>query len=119
MRALILVALLAVAFASRLHQKNTANLVEDLASTKYGKTLLHMVQLHSMAQGPVQELEDAIAELIADLNEELEELEFDFAQRTAEHNSDVISLEQSIQDADIDIDRAEDTVANLLVPRLK
>jgi len=118
MRALLLIALLAtVAFSVRLQKNSLGKIVDDLQKTKYGNTLLHMVQLHAMAQGPVQELEDAIEELISDLNEELQELESDFGQRTSQHNSDVISLEQEIQDAEIDVDRAEDTIANLLVPR--
>jgi hypothetical protein len=119
MRALLLIALLAtVALSMRLQKPTASKIVEELQKTKYGATLLHMVQLHSMAQGPVQELEDAIEELISDLNEELENLEFEFNQRTSQHNSDVISLEQEIQDAEIDVDRSEDTIANLLVPRL-
>jgi hypothetical protein len=36
---------------------------------------------------------DAIEELINDLEEELEELEFNFSQRTNEHNSLVIGYE--------------------------
>ena len=46
---------------------------------------------------------DAIEELINDLEEELETLEFDFQVRTNEHNALVVSLEQDIQDAVIGI----------------
>lgn len=66
---------------------------------------MKLVQLHSEAKGAVEELLDAIEELISDLDNALEELEFDFQQRTAEHNSEVIALNQDIQDAEIDIDR--------------
>jgi len=45
-----------------------------------------------MAEGPVDELLEAIEELISDLNEELENLESDYSHRTNEHNSDVIRL---------------------------
>lgn len=103
MRALFLVALLAfTAFAVRVPKNNLNKMVEELQKTKYGSALLHMVQLHAMVQGPVQELEDAISELvicciislqISDLTEELTELDGDFAARTAEHNSDVVNLE--------------------------
>jgi hypothetical protein len=44
-------------------------------------------------------------------------LEFNFNQRTSEHNALVTELEQDIQDATIDIDRAEDLLNNLLFPR--
>lgn len=57
------------------------------------------MQLHAEAKGAVEELIDAIEELVSDLDNALEELEFDFNQRTAEHNSEVIALTQDIQDA--------------------
>jgi hypothetical protein len=60
---------------------------------------------------------EAIEELLSDLNTALEELEFNFNVRTNEHNALVIELEQDIQDATIDIDRAEDLLNNLLFPR--
>jgi len=65
MRALLLIALLAsVAFTVRIQKNNANKIVEELQKTKYGNTLLHMVQLHAMAQGPVAELEEAIEELV-------------------------------------------------------
>ena len=76
-----------------------------------------MAELHSKVGGAVQELVDGIEDLLQDLNEELSDLDFDFGVRTNEHNSLVISLEQDIQDADIDIQRTADTIDNLLKPR--
>lgn len=69
-------------------------MIEDLKKSRYGVTILKLVQLHSEAKGAVEELVEAIEELVSDLNNALEELEFDFQQRTAAHNSDVISLGQ-------------------------
>jgi hypothetical protein len=51
--------------------KTTQKHVEGLNNSKWGKTLLNFMQLHAAVQGPVQELVDAIGELIEDLNEEL------------------------------------------------
>jgi hypothetical protein len=76
-----------------------------------------MAELHSLAGGAVQELVDGIEELLSDLNEELVDLDFDFGVRTNEHNALVITLEQDIQDAEIDIQRTDDTIENLLKPR--
>ena len=70
-----------------------------------------------MASGPVGELIEAIEELVHDLTEGLENLDFDFQRRTNEHNSEVVALNQAIQDADIDVSRSEDVIDNLLVPR--
>lgn len=70
-----------------------------------------------MAGGAVQELIDAIEELNNDLEEGIETLDFNFKQRTNEHNSLVIQLTQSIQDAEIDVSRSDDVIQNLLIPR--
>ena len=103
MKSLILIALIAVALTARLQERNMAKVSADLAKSNYGRALLHLVELHSMAGGPVQELIDAIEELVNDLEEELEQLDLDFKVRTNEHNSLVVSLEQDIQDAVIGI----------------
>ena len=50
MKALLLVVILATAaFGARVQKNAVKNIVEDLEKTQYGRTLLHMVQLHSMA----------------------------------------------------------------------
>ncbi|CAK94469.1 unnamed protein product (macronuclear) [Paramecium tetraurelia] len=117
MKSIILIALIAVAFTARVQERNMAKVQADLAKSTYGKALLHLVELHSMAGGPVQELIDAIEELINDLEEELEDLEFNFKVRTNEHNALVVGLEQDIQDAVIDVNNTQDTLDNLLYPR--
>ncbi|CAK77192.1 unnamed protein product (macronuclear) [Paramecium tetraurelia] len=117
MKTVLLIALITIAFTARVQQKNFAKITTDLKKSTYGNALLHLVELHSMAGGPVQELIDAIEELINDLEEELEELEFNFQQRTNQHNSLVIGFEQDIQDAVIDVNNTQDTLDNLLFPR--
>ncbi|CAD8057286.1 unnamed protein product [Paramecium sonneborni] len=117
MKSIILIALIAVAFTVRVQERNMAKIQTELAKSTYGSALLHLVELHSMAGGPVQELIDAIEELINDLEEELETLEFNFQVRTNEHNALVVSLEQDIQDAVIDVNNTQDTLDNLLYPR--
>ena len=64
----------------------------ELEKTNYGRALLHLVELHSMAGGAVQELIDAIEELNNDLEEGIELLDLNFKRRTNEHNSLVIQL---------------------------
>ncbi|CAD8126574.1 unnamed protein product [Paramecium sonneborni] len=117
MKSIILIALIVVGFTARVQERNMAKVQADLSKSTYGSALLHLVELHSMAGGPVQELIDAIEELINDLEEELEELEFNFKVRTNEHNALVVSLEQDIQDAVIDVNNTQDTLDNLLYPR--
>jgi predicted phage tail protein len=79
--------------------------------------MLNFVQLHTAVKGPIDELLAAIEELIEDLNNDLQELEFDFQTRTNEHNAMVVALEQDIRDAESDIARMDDTINELLIPR--
>lgn len=78
---------------------------------------MELITLHSAVQGPVEELLQAIEELVADLNAALQELEFNFQVRTNEHFSLQTELTQDIQDADADVGRLDDLINNLLVPR--
>ncbi|KAM3132173.1 hypothetical protein pb186bvf_015768 [Paramecium bursaria] len=95
----------------------TAKKIEDLRSTKFGRTVLNLITLHSGVNGPINELIEAIDELIDDLSDQLEQLDFTFQQRTNEHNSYIVFQEQSIRDAEQDIARIEDVIDNLLIPR--
>jgi hypothetical protein len=119
MKLLLLTLLVAGAFTLRVESmsKGTQKHVEELKKSQWGRTILDLVDLHSMVGGPVQELITGIEELIADLNDQLQELDFNFNVRTNEHNALVLTLEQNIQDATIDIQRADDTLENLLKPR--
>lgn len=53
MKSLILIALIAVAMTARVQERNMAKVQAELAKSTYGKALLHLVELHSMAGGPV------------------------------------------------------------------
>jgi hypothetical protein len=62
-------------------------MTDDLMKTTLGRNLFTLVELHSAVGGPVEELLSAIEELIADLSEELNTLDFNFQARTNEHFS--------------------------------
>lgn len=66
-------------------------MTDDLTRTTLGRNLLTLAELHSAVGGPVEELLSAIEELIADLSEELNELDFNFQSRTNEHFSLTVS----------------------------
>jgi hypothetical protein len=42
-----------------------AKKLEELRSTKFGKTILNLIHLHSQVQGPIEELLDAVEELVS------------------------------------------------------
>ncbi|CAD8111682.1 unnamed protein product [Paramecium primaurelia] len=113
---LVLVIVLASSLKSTFRQ-TPQKLQTELQKSNYGKALLHLLELHSMAGGAVSELVDAIEELDNDLIDGLQLLEFNFQQRTNQHNALVVQLNQQINDAQIDISRSEDVIENLLIPR--
>ena len=53
MKTVLLIALIAVAFTARVQERNLAKITTDLKKSTYGSALLHLVELHSMAGGPV------------------------------------------------------------------
>ncbi|KAM3144293.1 hypothetical protein pb186bvf_003457 [Paramecium bursaria] len=117
MRYLVLTVLILSVLSLRVQRQSPQKLQAELAKSNYGRALLHLVELHSLAQGPVQELIEGIEELVNDLQTGLEDLDYGFARRTNEHNSLVVQLNQAIQDAQIDVSRSEDVIDNLLIPR--
>ncbi|CAD8182504.1 unnamed protein product [Paramecium pentaurelia] len=118
MKVIIIISLLLTfSMAAHFDKKTIHKHIEDLHKSKWGKTLLSMMALHSQSQGPVDELVQAIEDLVADLQEELDVLEFNFGQRTNEHHKIVTTLEQEINQAVLDYQRTQDTLENLLYPR--
>ncbi|CAD8054601.1 unnamed protein product [Paramecium primaurelia] len=94
-----------------------AKKLEELQRTKLGQAILNLVNLHSLVQGPIQELIETIEELIQDINNNMEDVQYKFSMRTNEHNSFIVQVSQQLQDADQDITRMIDVIDNLLIPR--
>jgi len=73
MKAIILTLLVLGSFSlkweglSRTNQKH----IEELSKSRWGKTMLSMVELHALAGNVVDDLVQGIEELIVDLNDEL------------------------------------------------
>ncbi|CAD8187829.1 unnamed protein product [Paramecium pentaurelia] len=117
MRIVIIALVICLATCAKLRSQSPQKLQAELQKSNYGRALLHLVELHSMAGGAVSELVDAIEELVNDLEEGLEFLDFNFQRRTNEHNALLVQLNQQIQQAQIDVSRSEDVIENLLIPR--
>jgi hypothetical protein len=121
MKFLLIAVLVATAFTLKIEgaSRATQKQIDELGKSKWGKTMLNMIELHAMAGNIVDELITGIEDLIADLNDQLNNLDFNFNVRTNEHNALVMKLEQDISDAVIDIQRSDDVLENLLKPRRK
>lgn len=95
MKAILIVALLAfasIALKPEGFSRNAMKHYDNLQKTGLGQTLLAMVELHSLSGGILQDLVGAIEEMIQEMNDELNELEFQFGVRTNEHNALVVNL---------------------------
>lgn len=85
-----IILVLLVAMTSAIRMETTAKShqrIEELKKTELGSTILELVSLHSISQGPVDELITAVNDLVEDLSSELEVLENEFKTRTNVHNS--------------------------------
>ncbi|CAD8095393.1 unnamed protein product [Paramecium sonneborni] len=91
--------------------------VDALMKTNWGQTILQLAELHAHTGGVLQDLVGAIEEMIQQMQDELDEVEYNYGVRTNEHNSLSLQYTQEVQDADIDIQRSADTLENLLYPR--
>lgn len=50
---------------------------------------MNLVELHMLAQGPLDQLVNAINDLVDDLNAKLDRAYAEYDQRTTEHNAEV------------------------------
>ncbi|CAK70584.1 unnamed protein product (macronuclear) [Paramecium tetraurelia] len=114
--ALVLLALIGLTYGIS-SKISHAKKLEELQRTKLGQAILNLVNLHSQVQGPIQELVEMIEELIQDINNNMEDVQYTFLMRTNEHNSYIVQVSQQLQDADSDIARMMDVIDNLLMPR--
>lgn len=78
-----------------------------------------MVEIASAAQGPLQDLNQAIEDLVEEIHTNIAELESDFKDFTNTFFRDSTRLDQQAQDAQIDVSQAQDNLDNFLEPSLE
>jgi hypothetical protein len=104
MKAILVLALCASVLAIDIHSniftKSQQQSLAQIKQSKWGSWIVDFAEVHLQAKGPLQELLNAIDELIDDLNAELAELTKNFNRRTDEHNREVVRLQQEIDAAD-------------------
>lgn len=64
MRRLLILSILLVAAVSVNLKISPMKKVEELKNTKFGRTLLQLISLHSQVRGPIEELLEAIEDLV-------------------------------------------------------
>lgn len=67
-----------------------------------------------MSGGALDDLAEAIANLITDLNNKLDRAHNEYSQRTVEHEADVATYTREIDDANLDISETTEFLDNVL-----
>jgi type I site-specific restriction endonuclease len=78
-----------------------------------------MAQMHAEMNGALDELIETINALEGDLQEELKNLDADYARRTNSHTKTVNELTLSIGTAEIDVASSQDSIDNYLEPNVE
>ena len=90
--------------------------IEFLEKSKTGSMLLSLAQLHLQMGGPVEDLEDAISELYADLDQKISDENNNWAVTSNAHEKRVDELQSNIDYADGDVKTSIQKLENVLVP---
>jgi len=87
--------------------------VQELKQEKWGKIIFSMAELHNLAGGPLDDFLGALAQLVSDLGDRVEELDEDYNQRSLFHQSEITRLDSEISDAQIDVSGAINLLENV------
>lgn len=90
-----------------------------IQETNAGKFIIQMAEMHAQMNGALDELIETINALENDLQDELKNLDADFARRTNSHTKTVNELTLSIGTAEIDIASSQDSIDNYLEPTVE
>jgi hypothetical protein len=90
--------------------------MKELQQEKWGRIIFTMAELHSLAGGPVDELTNAIEQLIADIGDRIDELDEEYNDRTLFHQSEVTRIGSDISSAQISVSSTTNLLENIFYP---
>jgi peptidoglycan hydrolase CwlO-like protein len=76
--------------------------------------MMNLAELHLMTGGPLDELVDAVEEVVADLDRKIEKSHHEYQLRTDEHNREVSRINSEISTANEDIAHTTEFLQNVL-----
>jgi len=82
----------------------------------WGSFLMNLAEMHTLAQGPLDELVVAIQEVISDVDVKTERANRDFDARTNQHQTDVRRYTDLISEANRNIAETHELIDNILIP---
>lgn len=78
---------------------------------------MNLAEMHTLAQGPLDELIVAIQEVISDVEVKTERAHRDFDARTQQHQTDVRRYTDLISEANRNIAETHELIDNILIPQ--
>lgn len=90
--------------------------MKELKTEKWGRIIFEMAELHSLAGGAVQELTDAIEQLVSDLGDRIDELDEEYNERSLFHQSEVTRIGSDISSAQISVSSTTNLLENIFYP---
>ena len=90
--------------------------LELLQKSKTGSMLVSLAQLHLQMEGPVEDLTQAITDLLSDLETKLSDENSNWAVTTSQHETRVEELQSNIDYADGDVKTSIQKLENVLNP---
>jgi vacuolar-type H+-ATPase subunit I/STV1 len=87
------------------------------AGNTWGSLILSLAEMHTLAEGPIDDLVVAIEAIVSDLEAKLVSAEEEFDERTQSHNAEVRTLTDLINEAERNIADTQALIENVLVPQ--
>lgn len=90
--------------------------MKELQNEKWGHIIFELAELHSLAGGPLDDLVNAINQLVADLGDRIDELDEEYNDRSLFHQSEVTRIGSDISSAQISVSSTTNFLENILYP---
>jgi len=107
-----------MASKSRLTSAQEKRLTEVRKHT-IGEVMLGLAELHMLAEGPVDDLNEALEALIDDIQEKLDDNDEAYNERSLQNQSEVTRLEGQISDAEVQISSTTNVLESIYYPTLE
>lgn len=90
--------------------------MKELQNEKWGHIIFELAELHSLAGGALDDLTNAINQLVSDLGDRIDELDEEYNDRSLFHQSEVTRIGSDISSAQISVSSTTNFLENILYP---
>lgn len=90
--------------------------MKELQNEKWGHIIFELAELHSLAGGALDDLTNAINQLVSDLGDRIDELDEEYNDRSLFHQSENTRIGSDISSAQISVSSTTNFLENILYP---